>query len=217
MAWLAWHPAKNKLGVITKDGKLPALAAWHPALVLSSGAEQQGAQQTCIPAALPVERPSQLHFCRPGVPAKQPACLKHHACSLCRPAGQLAVWQEPVPAKLPGPTADVDALAGIKQVCSVFFGFFPLFSSLIATVGASMNAAGWFWCNWEQLGAAEMPAQVAPCTAPCLPYRRAPRRPARETACRCWRAALMLPLAWQPLRMSMTRRTLSWPIRVSCS
>ncbi|KAI7839202.1 hypothetical protein COHA_007091 [Chlorella ohadii] len=29
--------------------------------------------------------------------------------------GQLAVWQEPVPAKLPGPTADVDALAGIKQ------------------------------------------------------------------------------------------------------
>ena len=31
------------------------------------------------------------------------------------PAGQLAVWEGVVPAKLPGPTADLDVLHGVKQ------------------------------------------------------------------------------------------------------
>lgn len=125
---LAWHPGKNELAVITEDGQ--CLMGGH-----CIGWESSGLRALCVGRALCGERNGKsmaaaglgrgpclqtscpvnmrIIYCKRQCPAshQMPFCLTHTL-----PAGQLAVWQEPVPAKLPGPTADVDALAGIKQV-----------------------------------------------------------------------------------------------------
>ena len=110
---LAWHPAKNELAVISEDGGL-----FSPSCVeclLQAGSmcglawrlcqERAGGDHRRRSAVAFLTRhmhwhPAKHELAKNGQLRDRPAA-PDQPLSLCPLAGQLAVWQEPVPTKLP--------------------------------------------------------------------------------------------------------------------